>query len=105
MLNRRGETYTMKDEKFFTLLDELRKQAGGNWKDIARASRLSTRTVRRMRNGQNQTVSWTYMDKMLSRMGFPHRIQEFEFYTPEQLVEMGIWKPHNISGLCNQRNV
>lgn len=99
LLKREGQTYALKDEKFWKLLDELRLQAGGNWKDIAREARISTRHFRRIRTDRFPTISILVMDKICSRLGFPHRIHELEWYTPEQLVEMGVWKPHNISGL------
>jgi hypothetical protein len=99
LLKREGQRYALKDEAFYKLLDELRLQAGGQWKDIAREARISTRHFRRVRGEQYPTVSIHVMDKILSRMGFPHRVQELRWYTPNELVEMGVWKPHNISGL------
>ena len=39
------------------------------------------------------------MEKVLLRTGLPHRIRELTWYTPEQLISMGIWKPHSMKGL------
>jgi hypothetical protein len=103
ILNRTGETYAIKDQKFWQLLDDVRVQCGGTWKSVAVDARLSTRSLRKLRNKGAATVSYTWVDKLLSRLGFPHRLQELEWYTPEQLVEMGIWKPHNIDGLTHKR--
>lgn len=99
LLNRTGELYTPKDEAFFELMEELRIHVGGQWKDIARQSRLSTRYMRRLRSREWVTVSYKVMDKVLTRCGLPHRISDLPWYTPEQLVEIGVWKPHNTSGL------
>ena len=99
LLKREGQRYCLKDEAFWKLLNDLRLQAGGQWKDIAREARISTRQFRRMRTAQYTTVSIHVMDKILSRMGFPHRVEELTWYTPNQLVEMGVWKPHNVDRL------
>ena len=99
LLKRQGHRYAIKDEQFWQLLDDLRLQAGGNWKDIAREARLSSRHFRAIRDKAYPTVSMVVMDKICTRLGFPHRLNELKWYSPKQLVEMGVWKPHSISGL------
>lgn len=98
-LVRGGEFYTPRDERFLGLLDELRLEHG-SWKNVVRQARISTRAFRRIRlDGRTQAVSQTVVDKILSRTGFVHRMVDLEWYTPDELVEKGIWKPHNTDGL------
>jgi hypothetical protein len=94
-----GELFTPKDEKFWETLEMVKVQCGGSWKAVVRQARLSTRMFRRVRKDDARAVSWRVMDKLLSRTGFPHLMESFEWYTPDELVEMGIWKPHSTVGL------
>lgn len=99
VLNRGGQLYCVKDAVFDELMEDLRKQCGGNWKDIARQSRLSTRYFRRLRQHTWKTASYSVMEKVLLRTGFPHWINRLTWYTPEELVQHGVWKPHSTVGL------
>lgn len=102
-LNWKGQLFCVKDSEFDALMEELRLAVGGNWKDIARQARLSTRYVRRLRGREWKTVSWHVMDKVLSRLGMPGRMETIRWYTPEELVKMGVWKPHSMVGLEGHR--
>ncbi len=100
---REGDLYTPKDDKFWEVLEIVKAQCGGSWKGVVRQARISTRMFRRVRTEESKTVSYSVMEKVLLRTGFPHLMRHFEWYTPDQLVEMGIWKPHSTVGLKNQK--
>jgi hypothetical protein len=86
------DLYTLRDEKLLALLEEVRV-ACGSWKNVVRQARISTRYLRKIRNRPHTVVSLYLMERILLRTGFPHRINELEWYTVDQLVEMGVWKP------------
>jgi hypothetical protein len=93
------ELYTLKDELFFEQLEWVKLQAGGTWKNVVRQARISTRLLRKIRNNDSKVVSYTVVDKVFSRTGFPQLVANFDWYTPDQLVEMGVWRPHSTVGL------
>ena len=99
------ELYTLKDEHFFQTIEHVKLQAGGTWKAVVRQARISTRMLRKIRNNDSKVVSYTVVDKVLSRTGFPQLVQTFDWYTPDQLVEMGVWKPHSTVGLKRSNQV
>jgi hypothetical protein len=99
ILNREGQLYCVKDSAFDELMEELRIHVGGHWKDVARQGRMSTRHLRHLRSHKYRTAQLTVMDRLLSRLGVPHKVAQLEWLTPEQLVERGVWKPaatHNL---------
>jgi hypothetical protein len=99
LLNRDGQLYAVKDKAFWDMLEHLKLQCGGTWKDVVKDARISTRSLRKVRNKGYPTVSHAFMDKVLGRLGLPHMLEELEWHTPDELVAMGVWKPHNVSGL------
>lgn len=85
------------------LLEEVRV-ACGSWKSVVRQARMSTRYLRMIRNDDGRVaVSMAVMDKILSRTGFAGRLDDLPWYTPDQLVEIGVWKPHNTDGLVGSK--
>jgi hypothetical protein len=96
---REGDYYTPVTTGMLELFDQIRIEHGGTWKAIVRQARISTRGFRRLREGYFTAVSYTTLEKILTRTGFEHRMHEWPWYTPKQLVEMGIWKPMRIDGL------
>jgi hypothetical protein len=94
-----GEIYTLKDERFWEVLEMVKANCGGSWKGVVRQARLSTRMFRRVRRDNAPTVAFSVWEKILTRTGFPHLVETFQWYTPDELVERGIWKPHSTAGL------
>lgn len=81
------------DGRVLALLEEIRTELGGKWRNVAERARCSSRWLRMVRSGKIQTVSMTTMDRLLTRCGFGDRLADFNWYTPDELVKMGVWKP------------
>jgi hypothetical protein len=97
-----GDYYTRVDERLLAVLEDLKRDYG-TWRRVADAVRMSTRTLRLLRRGHNYCVSLTQMDRILSRTDREWVLENFDWYTPEQLVELGYWKPMTTVGLKQYR--
>jgi hypothetical protein len=100
------ELYTPKDARFMEVMEIVRASCGGSWREVGIKARLNARSFRRLkseryhrRKSEYKVASYRMMDKVLTRTGHPDLLQTLEWYTPDQLVEMGIWKPHSGVGL------
>lgn len=96
---REGDYYTPVTTGMLELFDQIRLEHGGTWKSVVSEARVSTRWFRRLRHGHYQSISYRTLEKVLTRTGMEHRMNDFVWYTPKQMVEMGIWRPMKIDGL------
>jgi hypothetical protein len=70
----------------------------GRWRDIAALSGIRLKQVRSLRHGKHangsvrKTVSLTTMDKLITATDVG-QIYDYPWYTPSQLIEMGLWEP------------
>ena len=90
---RRGdaELYTPVNEDLLALFERLRDE-WGSWRKMGEAARVSQRWIRYVRQGRFKTMSMKVLDDMLSNLGAAGLVQQLDWYTPEELVERGIWK-------------
>lgn len=70
----------------------------GSMRQLSKAVGFQTpsdhnRQIRRIMKGEGKAVSYRVVDQILARSGVSYRIRELPWYTPEELVEEGIWKP------------
>src|SRR5262245_9894683 len=92
-----GEVYTPVTKDIIRLIDRLYLEHG-RWRDVAALCGLRVKQVRAIRqmkhaNGnRRKTISLTVMDRMLTTTEVGH-VGDYPWYTPDELVEMGIWKP------------
>lgn len=60
---------------------------------------IKQRHLRRLLNqrddgsGYSKAVSLHLMDKILCRSSFSHRLHDLTWYTPQEMADLGYWKP------------
>lgn len=64
----------------------------GNWRRVAAISKTRSKVLRIVRTAKRKTVSQRLLDRICvtTEVG---SIDEFPWYTPEELVSLGIWEP------------
>jgi hypothetical protein len=93
-----GEVYTPMTTEVTELLMRMRLEYS-RWHDIAAISGLRSKQVRSLRDGKHangdvrKTVSYTTLDKLITATAVG-QISDYPWYTPSQLIEMGIWEPN-----------
>jgi len=63
---------------------------------LSRAINMKYRHLRRVAHGESKAVSYRIVDQILSRSSVAYRMQQLPWYTVEQMVDEGIWKPQKI---------
>ena len=92
-----GEVYTPVTDEIVALINRLHDEHG-RWRDIAELSGIRSKQLRSLRrhrhaNGnRRKTISLGMLDKLLTTTEVGH-INDYPWYTPDELVEMGIWEP------------
>lgn len=86
-----GEMFTPMTPQVIELLERMRAE-WKYWTVVAWKCNLRMKQLRNLRTGTRSAISLSLMDRMVTGTGVGH-ITEFEWYTPDQLVDMGIWKP------------
>jgi len=92
-----GEVYTPVTDEIVALIDRLHDEHG-RWRDIAELSGIRSKQLRSLRrhrhaNGnRRKTISLGMLDKLLTTTEVGH-INNYPWYTPDELVAMGIWRP------------
>lgn len=66
--------------------------ANGTWRKVAEITETRLRVLRRIRNGERKTISMTLLDRMLTRLDGETSVEDYPWYTPNELVEQGIWQ-------------
>lgn len=71
----------------------------GTWRGVARVMGMrmqptrGCRELRKIRAGKVKAISMTVLDRMLTHSGFGVTVSDFTWFTPEDLVELGVWEP------------
>lgn len=68
------------------------KAEHGNWRRVAAVSKTRLKVLRIVRNAERKTVSQRLLDRICTTTEVGS-IDEFPWYTPEELVSLGIWEP------------
>lgn len=72
---------------FQRMYDEL-----GSWREVAAAGRIRLKVLRNLRQRKRTCVSQRRLDKLCSGTGIGG-VHEFPWFTADDLVKLGIWKP------------
>jgi hypothetical protein len=91
------------------LLNMAKVRSGMSWSLFCRHVGMRERVVRRYRtSGKNAgtvkrhrrrvAIPMSHLDRILSFGKMNHRVEDFEWYTVDQLVELGIWQPMATKG-------
>jgi hypothetical protein len=92
-----GEVYTPMTTEIVEMIERLHLEYG-RWRAVSEVSGLRLKQLRAIRqhkhaNGKRRkTISLRTMDRILTTTEVGH-INDYPWYTPDELVEMGIWKP------------
>ena len=92
-----GEVYTPMTTEIIGLIERLHNESG-RWRDVAEVTGMKSKQIRALckmkhANGkQRKTISMKVMDHILTATEVGH-VNDYEWYTPDELVDMGIWKP------------
>ncbi len=87
------------DTRWTPNTEELRELVGiaakeaGSMLALSRAINMRYRHIRRIFHGESKAVSYRIVDQILARSSVAYRMQQLPWYTVEQMVEEGIWKP------------
>jgi hypothetical protein len=72
---------------FQRMYDEL-----GSWREVAAAGSIRLKVLRNLRQRKRTCVSHRRLDKLCSGTGIGG-VHEFTWFTADDLVALGIWKP------------
>ena len=86
-----GELYTPVTPEMLALFDRM-KAEHGTWRRVCWITNTRLKVMREMRNGTRKTVSLQKLDSMITATEVG-RVDEFTWFTAEDLVKLGIWKP------------
>jgi len=84
--------WTPNNEEFRELLNAAINEAG-NLRRLCLAIGIKQRHIRRIRSGHTKAVSFRVTDQILARTDVSYRILDLPWYTVNELMELGIWKP------------
>lgn len=71
-------------------MEDLKTEWGG-WRRLGEAARVSQRWLRYVKAGRFKCMGFTVLDRMLTNLGVAGKVQQLEWYTIEQLLELGLW--------------
>jgi hypothetical protein len=84
------ELYTPFTRDVVLLLERMRDEHG-TWRDVAALSNTRLKVLRLTRNGARKAISMKLMDRLIQGTGVGS-LDDFEWFTPEDLVKLGIWE-------------
>jgi len=90
------ERYTPITDEVIALLEQMKRELN-TWRDVSAVSGTRLKVLRSIRhrkhaNGKDRhTISLTVLDRLITTTGVGD-LRDFTFFTPEDLVDMGIWK-------------
>lgn len=67
------------------------RDANTSWRNVAAITETRLRVLRRVRTGERKTISMTLLDRILTRLETSVTVENFPWYTPDELIALGIW--------------
>jgi DNA-binding Xre family transcriptional regulator len=86
-----GELYTPFTPELLQLLERMKAEYG-TWRRVCELTETRMRVLRNIRQGKRKAVSLTVLDRLCSATGIGNA-EEFLWFTADDLVALGIWKP------------
>ena len=84
--------WTPNNEAFLELVWAAVEEAG-NRRRLAAVVGIRPRHLRRIILGETKAVSFRVADNLLARSSLAYKMLDLPWYTIEELMEKGIWKP------------
>lgn len=98
-----AERYTPWGPNVVDLLERMYRELG-TWRDVSWKGEIRMKALRGLRHGthanlkkKRTTVSMTVLDRMIQGCGVGS-LSEFEWFTPDELIERGLWEPFEKEG-------
>jgi hypothetical protein len=88
---RHEDLYTPITPEIIELIWRMRAEHG-TWRRVAFLSNTRLKVLRRIRTGKRKAVSLRLLDRLCITTGVGS-VEEFTWFTAEDLVALGIWKP------------
>lgn len=86
-----GDLYTPCTPELLALFERMFAELG-TWRRVAALGRVRMKVLRNIRRGKRKAVSMQLMDRIISGTEIGN-LQEFEWFTANDLVALGIWDP------------
>lgn len=86
----RGDLYTPITPEILHMLDQLHVRFG-TWAVVAYHAKTSQKVLRNIRH-RRHAISMTVLDRIITETG-TGRLDDYTWFTADDLVTMGIWKP------------
>lgn len=87
----RGDLYTPVTPELRALFDRMRAEHG-TYRNVCAVSGTRMKVFRNLRTGRRKAVSLRLLDRIITTTGVGS-VGEFTWFTAEDLVKLGIWKP------------
>jgi hypothetical protein len=88
---RQGDVYTPVTPELVALLERMHDELG-SWRAVCFAADIRPKILRSVRNSRSKSVSFSWLDDLCTCTGVGS-VDEFQWFTPDDLVALGIWKP------------
>jgi hypothetical protein len=88
---REEERYTPITLEIQDILWAMHREWGG-WRAVSAATGVRKRMLWRIREGEYKCVSEKVLDRLLTNGLWSLRVEDFDWYTVDELVEMGVWE-------------
>jgi len=98
------DLWTLVDDDLLDLFRRIRDEYG-SWNAMGWAGRCSQRWLRHVMAKEHKAIGYPTLDTFLNNLGWDGWVQKLDWYSAEELVEMGVWKeqpmplPHRKSRL------
>jgi hypothetical protein len=86
-----GDLYTPVSHQLIDLFERMR-QEHGSWRVVCAVSDTRLKVLRNMRRGARKSISQRSLDRLCTTTGVGS-IREFEWFTADEMVRMGVWDP------------
>jgi hypothetical protein len=89
-LREKDTRWTPVTQKVVDIILQLEREAG-NRVTLGFAAGVKPRQIYRIVKGKQKCVSLSVFDRLLARSSIAHRLEDFPWYTIEEIQEMGLW--------------
>lgn len=86
---KKNDLYTPITPELLELFARMR-QRHASWRQVAYLSNTRLKVLRRYHRGTQRAISMTKLDEIITTTGVGS-LRDYDWYTPDQLVAMGIW--------------
>jgi hypothetical protein len=86
-----ADLYTPHTPELKALFDQMKLELG-TWRAVCLVSGTRLKVFRAIRNGNRKAISMRMLDRLITTTGVGS-LEDFVWFTADDLVALGIWKP------------